>query len=156
MSLSRRADSADNSSTVQLEQLMPISAPPRRIVQFNYEWRIGNYKRGAMKEEVLRSQPFSSKDPQRCKWILELFPHGSPDVYNQGYVSVFLILKECLPENHIVSATVQFGIRKFGPEIKDVYFEGSDVDFERDRRFGLVRFMTQAEMFEKNDLGESV
>ena len=51
---------------------------------------------------------------------------------------------------------MQFGIRKFGPEIKDVYFEGSDVDFERDRRFGLVRFMTQAEMFEKNDLGESV
>ena len=63
MSLPRRADSADNSSTIQLEQLMPISAPPRRIVQFNYEWRIGNYKRGAMKEEVLRSQPFSSKDP---------------------------------------------------------------------------------------------
>ncbi|OQV23256.1 putative Protein roadkill [Hypsibius exemplaris] len=152
MSLPRRADSADN-SIIQSEHV-PISAPPRRIVQFNYEWRIGNYKRGAMKEEVLRSQPFSSKDPQRCKWILELFPHGSPDVYNQGYVSVFLILKECQPENHVVLATVQFGIRKFGQEIKDVYFEGSDVDFEKDRRFGLVRFMTQAEMFEKDGMGQ--
>jgi hypothetical protein len=58
-----------------------------------------------------------------------------------------------LPENHIVSATVQFGIRKFGAEIKDVYFEGSDVDFEKDRRFGLVRFMTQSEIFDKDNQG---
>jgi hypothetical protein len=54
MSLPRRAESADNNSSVQLDQLAPISVAPRRIVQFNYEWRIGNYKRGAMKEEVLR------------------------------------------------------------------------------------------------------
>lgn len=136
---------------VAVDQLVPIAGPPRRIVQFNYEWRIGNYRRGAMKEELLRSQPFSSKDPQRCKWMLELFPHGSPDVYNQGYASVFLILKECRPDDHIVSATVQFGIRKFGPEIKDVYFEPSEVDFEKDRRFGLVRFMTQSEIFNKEN-----
>jgi hypothetical protein len=43
--------------------------------------------------------------------------------------------------------------RKFGAEIKDVYFEGSDVDFEKDRRFGLVRFMTQSEIFDKDNQG---
>lgn len=137
--------------TGDMDHLVPIAAPPRRIVQFNYEWRIGNFKRAAMKEEVLRSQPFSSKDPQKCKWILELYPHGSPDVYNQGFTSVFLILKECFPDNHTVSVSVQFGIRKFAPEIKDVYFEASDVDFERDRRFGLVKFMSHAELFEKEN-----
>ncbi|XP_055346150.1 speckle-type POZ protein-like [Paramacrobiotus metropolitanus] len=137
--------------TGDMDHLVPIAAPPRRIVQFNYEWRIGNFKRAAMKEEVLRSQPFASKDPQKCKWILELYPHGAPDVYNQGYTSVFLVLKDCFPESHIVAVTVQFGIRKFGPDIKDVYFEASDVDFEKERRFGLIKFMAHPELFEKEN-----
>jgi len=96
---SAAASSGMSSSSVQLEQMLPVAEnwchTQVKVVRFNYMWTINNFSfcREEM-GEVLKSSTFSAGANDKLKWCLRINPKGL-DEESKDYLSLYLLLVQC-------------------------------------------------------------